>query len=70
MSLSQLWEIVKDREAWRAAVHGDKGSAMTEQLNNHQDKMRSWNESGSKFMTMYKYCCQFSHRYHLVRIVL
>ena len=22
MSLSKFWDIVKDREAWRAAIHG------------------------------------------------
>ena len=35
LNLSKLWEMVKDREAWRAAVHG-VAKSQTEQLKNNK----------------------------------
>ena len=55
MSLRKLWEMVKDREAWRAAVHGVSESDMTEQLNNN-NRARMLNSSAG-VLELYTLVC-------------
>ena len=40
INLSKLWEIVKEREAWHAAVRGITQLNMTKQLNNNNKEGR------------------------------
>ena len=44
MSLSQLWEMVRDREAWRGVLHGIAKNHTTERLSNNNNLLISKQE--------------------------
>ena len=41
MNLSRLWETVKDREVWHAAIHAVAESGTTQWLNNNSKDQQS-----------------------------
>ena len=64
MSLSKIWEIVKDREVYCAAVHWDyKESDMTEQLNNNENLKFLYRENKNSLYLLYTLLSFFSLSY-------
>ena len=56
MHLGQLWEMVRDREAWRAAVQGVTESDTIGQLNNKTLGVESEECAFHKHVVMLAHC--------------
>ena len=52
MSLSELWELVMDREAWHAAIHGVAKS---------QTQLSDWTELNNKYILIYYQLSYLKH---------